>query len=160
MKYYFLSIFCIAILCTACKNDPVSDFKGLDLLEYGVPLTIKAPEGATVLKKKIGFTNDITIKKDDDYSIQLFSSSATTTDISKLKNDQLDEVKSSRYFSKIVKDEEAGFVYETQIDSTYKNYGFRYVLVQGDNEYIFRTGMMGTFTQVQAETMFESVKVK
>jgi len=104
----------------------------------------------------MGFYKDVTVKKGDDYFVQILSTSATTTDINSLKSDQLNEVKKNPYFKKIVFEEANGFIFEKQIDSLF-NYDFRYVKIQGSNEYIFQTGLFGKFSEEVVRDMYESV---
>ncbi len=144
----------------ACTQDKGPKWAPLDLMPYGVPLTIEAPDSAKVKTTDLGLIKDITVKEGEDYYIQLYASSASTNDVAKIKTDQLSEVKNNRFFSKIVKEEADGFIYETAIDSANINYGFRYIYLQGDMEYIFQTGLIGTFTQEETEMMYEAVQQK
>ncbi|GJM35332.1 MAG: hypothetical protein DHS20C18_43330 [Saprospiraceae bacterium] len=150
----------VALLIGACQQDTGPQWTQLDLMSYGIPLNIAAPDSAKVKTTDLGLMKDITIQEGKDYYVQLYASSASTNDIAKIKADQLSEVKSNRFFSKIVKEETDGFIYETSIDSSNINYGFRYIYLQGDMEYIFQTGLIGTFTQEQTERMYEAVKQK
>jgi len=155
------SIYRALILTTffACQTDSTSELQPTDLLEYGVPITIMAPDTIEVETRDMGgVMKDITITGGDNYSLQIYATDAETTDLSELKSQQIQEVKSNRFFSKIVEEEEAGFIYETQIDSNNINYGFRYIRVQGDKEYVFQTGMVGSFSRPDVERMYEAVK--
>lgn len=130
----------------------------LDLMKYGIPFSIQAPEGAEVKSSDFGSVmKDVTIQKGKDYFIQIFAADASITDLAKIKTDQLQEVKEDPYFSRIVKDYPHGFIYESKIDSSLTNYGFRYIKLQGDKEYILRNGLIGSFTEVQINGMYESV---
>ena len=75
-----------------------------------------------------------------------------------MKAGKLVEEQANPYFSKIVKDEPAGFNYETKVDSTTQIFNFRYIQLKGDKEYIFQTGLIGRFTLEQVERMYEAVK--
>lgn len=148
-------------LLSACASEEQVNFQPLDLLNFGIPVTIMAPDSAQINKSDFGpVMKDITVRKGKDYFIQIYASQAATTDIAKLKAQELAEVKGKKYFSKIVKDEPAGFIYETKVDSNYIDYGFRYVQVQGSNEYIFQTGLIGPFTLEAVENMYDAVQQK
>ncbi|MEM9849306.1 MAG: hypothetical protein AAF847_15585, partial [Bacteroidota bacterium] len=67
-------------------------------------------------------------------------------------------VKDIPTFSKCVVEEEAGFVYESKIDSTTSFYGFRYIRLQGDQRYLFQSGLIGTFSLEEVNKMYASVK--
>ena len=68
------------------------------------------------------------------------------------------EIKSNAYFSKIIEEEEAGFIYSMVFDSTATNYGFKYLKIQGDKEYIFQTGLVGNFGLDDVKLMYNAVK--
>lgn len=145
----------LGFILISCNNAPKTE--ALDLMKYGLPIQIKAPAEAVVKANDLGFYKDVTVKKGDDYFIQIISTSATTTDIAVLKQDQLKEVEKNTYFKKVIFDELNGFIFEKQIDSLF-NYDFRYVKLQGSNEYIFQTGLYGTFSEEDVKLMYESVK--
>lgn len=157
MRNYFL-ILLFACLLFACQQEAVTNLKPLDLLQYDVPITIMAPDSAEVKTMDLLVQKDITIKGGDDYSVQIFVSDATTTDTKLIVAELLADVKKNPYFTKVVKEDTDGFIYETAVDSTHISYGFRQVRVQGDREFIFRTGLIGTFNQKQTERMYEAVR--
>jgi hypothetical protein len=142
----------------SCSNSKKDDFKQLDLITYGIPLKVKAPEGTIVKTEDMGIVKDITLKKGDDYFIQILSSSVIDDDIAKIKNDRLEEVKKSPYFSKVILDEDKGFIYEKKMNDSIFNYDFRYTKIQGNQQYTFQTGLFGMFTKEQVMKMYESIK--
>ncbi len=152
----------VLLLLANCENDPSKNWKPKDLINWGIPITILAPDSIDVKAQDYsGWMKDVTIKnKEDNYFVQIYASNATTTDLAKVKSEQINAVKDMRYFSKIVKEEENGFIYETMLDSTNASYGFRHIQIKGDKEYIFQTGMVGTFTLDEAEKMYQAVKYK
>lgn len=147
------------LIFLACRRDATDQWKPLDLMPYGIPVSVLAPDSARVKVENFGggLIKDVTIKEGDDYYIQLYASGAETTDIARIKASLLADVKANRYFSKIVEEEEAGFIYETNIDSLI-SYGFRYIRVPGDMECVFQTGLVGAFTLEEARRMYEAVK--
>jgi len=157
MRNYFL-IALLSLIFFACQQDASSNLKPLNLLEYDIPITIMAPDSAEVKTMDLLVQKDVTIKSGDDYFVQIFVSDAVTTDTKKIVAELMAEVKKNRYFSKIIKENPEGFIYQTAIDSTHTSYGFRQVRVQGDREFIFQTGLIGTFDQQQVENMYEAVK--
>jgi hypothetical protein len=119
-----------------------------------------APDSAQVKKSEFGSVKDITIRKGKGFFVQIYARQATTTDFAKRKAEELAEVKNKKYFSKIVREEPTGFIYETKVDSNYIDYGFRYLQIQGSNEYVFQTGLIGPFTLEAAEDMYQAVQQK
>lgn len=159
MKKSLLFVLAVFLMWACQQNSTEQDWAEKDLLQYGIPITIMAPDSAEVNSSDLGgLIQDVTIKKGDDYYIQIYASGAETTDIAKIKSNQLSEVKSNRYFSKIMKEDTDGFIYETKIDSSAINYGFRHVRVQGDKEFIFQTGLVGNFSLEEVEKMYEAVR--
>lgn len=159
MKKSLLFVLAVILMSACQRNSTEQDWVEKDLLQYGIPVTIMAPDSAEVNSSDLGgLIQDVTIKKGEDYYIQIYASGAETTDIAKIKSGQLSEVKSNRYFSKIVKEDTDGFIYETMIDSSAINYGFRYVRVQGDKEFVFQTGLVGNFSLQEVEKMYEAVR--
>jgi len=148
----------IALFLSACQSDPASSYQELDLLSYGVPIKIMAPDSVDVKKEDWIAQQGITVSKDEGYEVQIWAGQASTTDLSTLKANKLAEVKSNRLFSKVVQEDSDGFIFENKIDSTTLFYGFYHFVIQGDNEYTFQNGLRGNFTLEQAERMYEAVK--
>lgn len=159
MKNHLLVVLAVSFGFFACQNTSKTNLKPLDLLQYGIPITILAPDSSKVVSGKLSFSQDVTVKSaENNYDLQIFGYDATTMDLSVIKANHLAEVKSSAYFSKIVEEEPAGFIYETIFDSTAANYGFKFLKIQGDKEYIFQTGLVGTFSLEDVKMMYEAVK--
>lgn len=158
MKNIFWIII-IGLFIISCGSESSSSgWQPLSLLEYGISGDIKAPADAEVKTLDFGAMKDVSIKKGDDYYVQIYASQATTLNVADIKNQQLGLLKSNPYFERIVTEEDNGFIYENKVDSTTFNYGFRYIKIQGDNEYIYQTGLLGSFTEEQVKKMYDSVK--
>ena len=157
-KILFFSL--IALFFAACQSEPGSGLKETDLLPYGIPVTIMAPDSAEIKADDLGggLIKDVTIRGADNYYVQVFATQAETSDMARVKAEQLADVKSIRYFEKVISEEEDGFIYQTAIDSSNISYGFRYIVLQGDLEIIFQTGLLGTFSQEDVEKMYGAVK--
>jgi hypothetical protein len=156
----FLGLFVLlSLLMVDCKPaDPVGAYDDLDLMSYGLPIKIKAPSDAVVKSENLGFIQDVTIKGDDNFYIQIQSGTATTTNITSIKDEYLNTLKSGKYFSKIIEEEDAGFIYEKDLGNGNLNYDFRYIKVQGDKEYIFQRGLVGQYTIDEIKAMYNAVK--
>ena len=154
----FLIFPLLFLMLLACASDPASNWKELDLLTYGIPFSINAPDSAEVEVKDFGsIVKDVTIKNGKDYYVQIFASDARNTDAAVVKKEQLDEIKSNPYFSRVVEDLPSGFIYESKIDSSNINYGFKFVKLQGSKEYLISNGLIGSFSEEQIRKMYESV---
>ena len=148
-----------SLLIYSCQTDDSNGLSERNLLEYGIPLTIMAPDSVNITKTNYGVSKEVTIQSEnsENYNVQVYLAEATTSDEGKVKAQQLEMLQQMPIFSKIILDEPTGFIYKTVTDSTLHSFGFRRVLIQGTREYVFQTGI-GTFTQEQAEMMYHATK--
>lgn len=148
------------LMLLACQSDPLQDWKETDLLSCcQLPISVIAPDSATIKSSNLGgLFKDVTIQRGKEYFVQIYASEATTNDIAKIKSEQLKQIREFPFFSKVISEDESGFIYENIMDSTNINYGFRYIAVKGDMEYIFQPGLTGLFSKEQAVRMYEAVK--
>ena len=148
----------IAASLISCIPDG-SSYTAKNLIEYGIPFTIKVPnpDSLIVNKDDLGPIEDITIDGGDGYFLQIYASIAESSDIAKLKAEQLNLVKEQPYFSKIEEENEAGFIFENSIDSI-SNYGFRYIQIKGDREFIFQNHLSRLFSLEEVEKMYNSIQ--
>lgn len=159
MKVFPFIFLFFALLSSCSPGSVTSELQPLNLLKKGgIPITILAPDSTQIQTMDLIVQKDISIKGKDNYYIQIFASDATSTDIASLKNQMIEEVKTLPYFEKIIKDQTNGFVFENKIDSLKSSYDFRFVKIKGDTEYRFQTGLIGTFSQAEAELMFNAVQ--
>lgn len=152
------SFFIIILFLAACNNADDNYLKPRNLLEYGIPYTILAPDSVDIKKENLVVQDEVIIKsqKSDDYEVRVYFGEATK-DVVATKAEHLNNLKSISAYSavNVILDEPNGFVYETVIDSTLHNFGFRRIVVQGDREYIFQSGN-GNYTKEQAEEMYQA----
>jgi len=146
------------LLNNACQQESNNQFPELDLMSYGMPIVIRAPEHPEIKTMDLVLTQDLTITKGDDFHIQIFESPADIRDVGEIKKRMLEEVRGNSYFHSVLKEDAAGFIYDTKVDSHYVNYGFRYVRIQGDKEFIFQQGLQGKFTKEAVESMYQAVQ--
>lgn len=144
-----------------CSSDPQADYTELDLLSYGFPVKVMAPDSPTIKTFDLVVKKDLTIQKGDDYYVQIFMGNASNYDPEKVKANLITELEeNNRYFTGVVLEEPHGFIYETSVDSTNTSYGFKYVKIRGDKEFVFQTGLLGSFTREQVENMYKAVKME
>ncbi len=149
----------IAIVCYSCQGESKQPTFSVDLLENGIPLSIAVPVDSPAIATEDWIVKKgVTVKANDDYDLQIFYQESSTSDMASLKARELAEVKDNRYFSAIVEENESGFIYESKIDSTNINYGFRHILLQGNKEYVFQQSLIGTFDLEAVKGMYQSVK--
>ena len=142
-----------------CTQDPSSKYSKLSLLEYGFPIDIMAPDSPVIKTFDLVVKKDITIQKGDDYLVQIFMGNATIYDAKRVKDQLLDDFREdNEYFEELILNEDQGFIYKTAVDTLNPNYGFFYVKVQGDKEFIFQPGIMADFSLEEIERMYGAVK--
>ena len=154
MKKFVLII--AAMIC-AC-SPPSPQLVELDLLVKGIPIKIMAPKGAAVNVDDLGIIKDVTVTDSLNYFVQIFSSKASTLDPRKVKEEQKEIVQDAPFFSKITQEDEHGFIYEKKIDEDHINYDFRFVRIQGDDEYLFQAGLGGGYDLPSVKTMYRAVQ--
>ena len=146
----------IAVLVACKPSGP--PLKPLDLLSEGLPLKINAPEDVEVSSSDLGIMKDVTVKNNDGYSIQIFESEAYQLDLPKAISTIKSKIEGSKYFSKIISEDEGGFLFEKKVDDSYINYDFRHVKIRGDKQYVIQAGMSSKHTLDQVKSMYESVQ--
>ena len=143
------------LLCSCKDATPV--LPTLDLLSHGLPLKVKAPENVEVASSDLGIMKDVRIKNDEGYSVQIFESEATTLVIKDITAKIKADIEASLFFSKIMREEEDGFIFEKKIDESYITYDFRRVQVVGDKQYVIQAGLSSQHSLEDVEVMYASV---
>ena len=152
-----LSPLLIVFVClVSCKDSkPVEK---LDLLKYGLPISVTAPEGSEVVADDLGYMKDVTLKAGDDYYIQIYGSPAVSVDAKAIFLEKKAEIEKGPFFKEIVLEEENGMIYKKDLGGETIDYDFVFVKIQGDNEFVFQTGLIGIFNEEQVKEMYNSVK--
>lgn len=155
-------IFCLSLFFFfSCKESgDLGNLKDLDLMSYGMPIKIKAPENSEIKSDDLGLVKEVSIKNGENYHIQIFSGQSYTSDLKSLLEAQKGDVVTMTYFSQIIEEFENGFIFEKKYPEMDNKitYDFRYLKKQGDNQFIFQTGLMGNFTLAQVKEMYNAVK--
>ncbi len=157
MKYTFLLLTLITLFLTSC-GEPTADLDQLDLMSYGMPLTIDAPAGAEVTKRGIAFRQELEIVGEDNFRLVVAMDDAVQSDAQKLKEQKLSEAKQNRFFFRLVEDDPQGFIFENRIDSVNSTYGFNYVKIQGDKEFVFQQSRTGIYSLEEVQAMYGAVR--
>ncbi len=150
-------LFFAVIFLFSCA-EPAAKLPEMDLMSKGLPIKIKAPEDVVVEVSDYGLMKDVTVKNDKNFYLQIFSSDAMSTDLKAIKDEKLNEVKSKESFTKIIEEDESGFIYEKMRSDSTLNYDFRHIRFQGDKQYIFQTGLVGKFSEDEVRMMYQAVK--
>lgn len=148
--YGFVAFIFVAMF--ACGKDQ-TNLKYKDLLEYGVPIEILAPDSVTVFSSDMGIQKDVSLKGENGYDIQLFYSDAFRNQKDAVE-DLKEVIQANPYFKEIIEEAENGFIYSNQLDSSLVNYGFRYLVVKAGKEFIVQPGMLGIYTLEEVKTLY------
>ena len=154
--FIFLSLVLIFFSCESDTNKV--DLVPLDLMKYGAPFTIMARDSIAVEVEDNLISKDLVIKFNKNYDVLVQIQDAADSDIERFRKEQEELVRSGRFFSEMVQTDEKGFVFENKVDSTYINYGFRYLVLQNDKEYIFQSGLYGNYDLESVKRMYQSVQ--
>ena len=147
----------LSLILVMCKSEK-PELESLDLLSQGLPLKIMAPADVQIVASDLGIMKEVTIKNEKGYSIQIFESSASQLDASVILEELKEDIRNSKFFTRIVSETESGFIFEKQVDENYINYDFRHAKVRGDKQYVIQAGLSNQYTLEQVEIMFESVQ--
>lgn len=141
----------------SCRKESMTMQK-LDLQSHGLPVTIMAPDSAVIQEKDYNFMRDITIKKGDQFFIQIFEFTAPKQDAAGEKLRQLKAVHEDPFFQEVIKEEDQGFIFSKMADSITLDYDFRYIRIIGNKELIFQTGLVGSYSLEDVKLMYNAVK--
>lgn len=146
--------FVLIATLTSCTNEAVQT-KNFDLVTYGIPLTVKAPVKATISQPS--GEGEVWIEDETtNFYVQIRKDILSSADIATAKTEELEIVKTMDGFSKIILNEESGFIYETSFDKVF--YDFKYIVIQGDSKYIFQKNFTKESTLEEVEEMYAIVK--
>ena len=159
-RFFFtlvLLVLMIAVWGCGSDSDGMSE---TSLLEYGVPITILAPDSLEVNRSSIAFQEDITVKGPDDFSIQIFVGDAVVDDLPKAIQAHRESVQENPFFHAFTEEMPDGFIFENRIDTTHTTFGFRHVRLMGGKEYVFQEPLIGSLSEEQARHLYESVSYR
>lgn len=143
----------VAFGTIACSSDGLET---INLQEQGANIDIKAPAGAEITSEPIGLRKEIRVKQDQFNIIILVAEEASET-AAEMKKAKLESVKALDIFSKVVQEDDNGFIYEIDQGED-KNYDFRYVYVKNGTSHDFRRYFTGDYTLDEVKTMYNAIK--
>jgi len=143
----------IAFGTIACNSDGLET---INLQEHGANIDIKAPADVEITGEPIGLRQEIRVKQDQFNIIILVAEEATQT-VEEMKKAKLESVKSLDIFSKVIQEDDNGFIYEIN-QGTEKNYDFRYIYVKNGTSHDFRRYFSGDYTLDEVKKMYNAVK--
>lgn len=150
---------CLLLAALACEPDtPQSNWPELNLLEYEVPVKVRAPEGTTVKSDNLGILQDVTLTGPDGYHVQLYVSESLGMPAAEVLAQQKEEVRAMRYFADIVEEMPDAFLFRVVVDTSNISYDFRHIKVVGEKELAFQSGLTSNPTEAEAKAMLEAIR--
>jgi len=163
MKKTIWIAFVVTVILAGCTSSGApGSWKEHNLLQYDLPVRIMGPDSVKVTASNLLFQKDVTIEGvlEDGYGVQVFSSSTSSQDATKIKAEELAATKEHRFFKELIQDDAQGFIYSTEIDSANTYHQFKYVKVQGANEYLFQSLSGRKYDLDDVKKMYEAVQPK
>lgn len=145
MKNNILGILTLVFFIAACGGNEEA-LIDLDLLPYGMPITIKAPADTVIVSNQDDFLgySDVVIKSKDttsSYCLQIYlDKENNNSDLNGILEEMKAEIQadSVNQFIQFVQEDNDAFIYEYQTDNE-KGFDFRYVKLIGvTNKYTFQ----------------------
>jgi len=154
-------LFALPLLMLQCSKPAGSPAKGAtSLLAQGIPLQVRMPQGASIQRRTAGNITEVTIKgKDEDawFEMTVQNLPAESDDLAWNKHLQLEDVKANIFFTRIMEEDENGFIYE-QVPQDKATYHFRYVVVQGLQLYVFSSALGSNLSLEKARELMVAVQ--
>lgn len=145
MRNNILGILAVAFLIWSCGGSEEAMID-LDLLPFGMPITIKAPADTMVVANQDDFLgySDVVVKSKDTsslYCLQIqLDKENNNSDLNAILEEMKAEIEADTIsqFIRYVKEDNDAFIYEYQTDNE-KGFDFRYVKLIGiTNKYTFQ----------------------
>lgn len=140
----------------SCKPEK-SKHQGMDLMKYGIPYTIFAPDDVIATQIGGGQMVDLKLTNNTNYDIMIFMSRAQTKHMDRLKQFKKEEVSFYPGFIKIVEEYNEGFLYEMYGSTGNLSYGFFAVKIVGDQEISFISGAGRDYTEAETKAMLRTI---
>jgi hypothetical protein len=149
----------LSIILIGCESSVKKKPSGLSLMKFGIPITLNAPDDAVVSQGSSGrMSTDVNVKSGEDFHLHVFMTSALSSDLQAIKLGYKDDVISNPYFIKMLEEFDDGFIFEiNSVNGFDKKYDFRRIILQGDKEIIFQSGVTGEFDEKAVKKMYHSL---
>ena len=149
----------LSVILAGCESSSKKQPSGISLMKYGIPISLNVPDDAVVSQGSSGrLSTDVNIKSGADFHLHVFMTSAINSDLQAIKKRYKDDVVSNPYFIKMLEEFDDGFIFEINSVSGFeKKYDFRRIILQGDKEILFQSGVTGEFDEKAVKKMYHSL---
>lgn len=159
INFYLILIASLGLLQN-CSNAKAPHKKGsTSLLSYGIPLYVNIPKDVDINRRIVGNITEVTVKGKDEkswFELIVQNLPSESEDLAWNKYLQIEDVRNNVYFTRIMEENENGFIYEL-VPRDKPTYHFRYVIVQGSQLYVISTALGSELTMEQTKELFDAV---
>ncbi len=155
---WIIGMVVIYTLFLGCKPDQRAKPNAINLLKYGIPCTIQSPGNVNIQKVGQGNLYDVSISNGKDFDVQVFMTSATSNNLTTIRQRKKEELLSNPQFIKIIEEYNDGFLFEKAGDEQQSTYDFITILLKGENEITFQAGNSKFFTEDEVRNMIAAVR--
>ncbi len=159
-KKNVLFVLSALVLLWACGGGESETLKEINLLPFGMSISVMAPADTVIQGGTIGDMGDVLINSKDSnstYDVQIYSFPASVIDVPAIVKEGKELIQADSSFTKFVEEVPAGFVYEYDIDGVI-GFDFRYFKIQGSTQYTFQTGLGKFHTEAATKNMFKAIR--
>ncbi|MFN9381421.1 MAG: hypothetical protein ACK6BQ_15885, partial [Bacteroidota bacterium] len=148
INFYLILIASLGLLQN-CSNAKAPHKKGsTSLLSYGITMYVNIPKDVDINRRIVGNITEVIVKGKDEkswFELIVQNLPSESEDLAWNKYLQIEDVRNNVYFTRIMEENENGFIYEL-VPRDKPTYHFRYVIVQGSQLYIISTALGSELT--------------
>jgi hypothetical protein len=122
-------------------------------------LYVNIPKDVDINRRIVGNITEVIVKGKDEkswFELIVQNLPSESEDLAWNKYLQIEDVRNNVYFTRIMEENENGFIYEL-VPRDKPTYHFRYVIVQGSQLYVISTALGSELTMEQTKELFEAV---
>jgi hypothetical protein len=122
-------------------------------------LYVNIPKDVDINRRIVGNITEVIVKGKDEkswFELIVQNLPSESEDLAWNKYLQIEDVRNNVYFTRIMEENENGFIYEL-VPRDKPTYHFRYVIVQGSQLYVVSTALGSELTMEQTRELFEAV---
>ena len=159
INFYLILIASLGLLQN-CSNAKAPHKKGsTSVISYGIPSYVNIHKDVDINRRIVGNITEVIVKGKDEkswFELIVQNLPSESEDLAWNKYLQIEDVRNNVYFTRIMEENENGFIYEL-VPRDKPTYHFRYVIVQGSQLYVISTALGSELTMEQTKELFEAV---
>lgn len=156
-KIFYYSFIIISLISCGKKND--LNLVKTDLLQYGLPISIHVPQDATFSPLDMGGLKEVTIADSTSFfGVWAYATPISTSNVTQYKAERLATEKNRPTFTKLIREDRDGFIYESQLDEQTVSFQFAYFIIAGDKYYTLENIGTAILTKEQAIAIYDAIR--